>query len=147
MVCSETFFPQGRPVVLITLRPRMPSSVFRQAGHSGWVCWEVWYMCEIPWWVSGKESACQAGDLGLIPGSGRSPGERKWQPTSVFLPGKSLDRGAWWTTIHGVAKELDMTLATKQQWHGIHTSKDCLTLNFHGELLKTAGKVVTEHWV
>ena len=35
-----------------------------------------------------KESACNAGDLGLIPGSGRSPGEREWLPTPVFLPGE-----------------------------------------------------------
>ena len=31
---------------------------------------------------------CNVGDPGSIPGSGRSPGERKWQPTPVFLPGK-----------------------------------------------------------
>ena len=37
----------------------------------------------------GKASACNAGDLGLIPGSGRSPWRRKWQPTPVLLPGKS----------------------------------------------------------
>ena len=36
----------------------------------------------------GKDSACNAGDLGLIPGLGRSP-RRKWQPTPVFLPGES----------------------------------------------------------
>ena len=36
---------------------------------------------------NGKESACNAGDLGSIPGSGRSPG-RKWQPTPVLLPGE-----------------------------------------------------------
>ena len=35
-----------------------------------------------------KESTCNAGDLGLIPGLGRSPGEREWLPTSVFLPGE-----------------------------------------------------------
>ena len=35
-----------------------------------------------------KESACNAGDLGSIPGSGRSPGEGNWQPTLVFLPGE-----------------------------------------------------------
>ena len=29
---------------------------------------------------------------------------RKWQPTPVFLPGKSMDRGAWWATVHGVTK-------------------------------------------
>ena len=39
-------------------------------------------------WLSGKESACQARDAGLIPGSGKSR-RWKWQPTPVFLPGKS----------------------------------------------------------
>ena len=37
----------------------------------------------------GKESTCNAGELGLIPGSGRSLGKIKWQPTPVFLPGES----------------------------------------------------------
>ena len=36
----------------------------------------------------GKESACNAGDPGSIPGSRRSPGEGKWQPTPVLLPGE-----------------------------------------------------------
>ena len=36
-----------------------------------------------------KESACNAGDPGLIPGSGKIPWRRKWQPIPVFLPGKS----------------------------------------------------------
>ena len=36
-----------------------------------------------------KESACNAGDLRSIPGSGRYPGEKEWQPIPVFLPGKS----------------------------------------------------------
>ena len=40
----------------------------------------------------GEASACNAGDLGSIPGSGRSPGGRKWQPTPILLPGKS---GGW----------------------------------------------------
>jgi len=35
------------------------------------------------------ESVCNTGHLGSIPGSGRSPGEGKWQPTPVFLPGES----------------------------------------------------------
>jgi len=36
-----------------------------------------------------KESACSAGDMGLIPGSGRFPWGREWLPTPVFLPGES----------------------------------------------------------
>ena len=42
----------------------------------------------LPQWLSGKESACNAGDTGLIPGVGKSP-HRKWQPAPVFLLGKS----------------------------------------------------------
>ena len=46
----------------------------------------------LPRWLSGKDSVCNTGaveDTGLIPGSGRSPGRRAWQPTPVFLPGES----------------------------------------------------------
>ena len=49
-------------------------------------------LTELPPWLSGKEPACNAGDtddVGSIPGLGRSPGGRAWQPTSVFLPGES----------------------------------------------------------
>ena len=37
------------------------------------------------------------------------PWRRKWQPTSVFLPGESHGGEAWWAAVHGVAKKLDMT--------------------------------------
>ena len=43
----------------------------------------------LPRWLSGKESTCQARQVGSVPELGRSPGERKWQPTPVFLPRKS----------------------------------------------------------
>ena len=43
----------------------------------------------LPRWLSGKESTCKAGDLGSVPGSGRSPGEGNGNPpTPVFLPGR-----------------------------------------------------------
>ena len=42
----------------------------------------------LPWWLSGKESTCNAGDSALIPGSGRSPGGGHGT-TPVFLPGES----------------------------------------------------------
>ena len=42
----------------------------------------------------GKESSCSAGDPGSIPGWGRFPWRRKWQPTPVFLPGESQERGS-----------------------------------------------------
>ena len=52
----------------------------------------------------GKESACNAGDLGLIPESGRSPGERNGYLLQYSCLGNSIDRGVWWATIHGVTK-------------------------------------------
>ena len=43
----------------------------------------------------GKESACNAGDPGLIPGSGRSPGEGNGNPLQYSCLENSVDRGAW----------------------------------------------------
>ena len=51
-----------------------------------------------------KESACNAGDPGLIPGSGRSPREGNGNPLQYFCPENSTDRGAGQAIIHGVAK-------------------------------------------
>ena len=58
----------------------------------------------LPRWLIGKVSACQAGDGGLIPGSGRSPGEGNGNPFQYSCLGNSMDRGAWWATVHGVTK-------------------------------------------
>ena len=56
-----------------------------------------------PGGLTGKESTCNAGDQGSIPGSGRSPGKGYGNLChSIFLPGKSHSR-AWWATVHGVA--------------------------------------------
>ena len=49
-------------------------------------------------------SACNAGDLGLIPGSGRSPGEGNGNPLQNFCLENSMDGGAWWAIVQGVAK-------------------------------------------
>ena len=51
-----------------------------------------------------KKTACQAGDVGLIPGSGRSPGEGNGNPLQYSCLENPMDRGAWWATVHGVAK-------------------------------------------
>ena len=53
-----------------------------------------------------KASASNVGDLGLIPGSGRSPGEGN--PLQYSRLENPMDRGAWWATVHGAA-ESDMT--------------------------------------
>ena len=52
----------------------------------------------------GKEFDCNAGDLGLIPASGRSPGEGHGNPLQYSFPENSTERGAWRATVHGVAK-------------------------------------------
>ena len=52
----------------------------------------------------GKASAWNAGDPGSIPGSGRSPGEGNGNPLQYSCLENPTDRGAWWATIHGVAK-------------------------------------------
>ena len=52
----------------------------------------------------GKESACNTADLGLIPGWGRVPREGNGNPLQYSCPENSMERGAWWTTVHGVTK-------------------------------------------
>ena len=53
---------------------------------------------------AGKESACNSGDLGLIPALGRSPGEGNRYPFQYSGLENSMNRGAWWATVHGVTK-------------------------------------------
>ena len=51
-----------------------------------------------------KATACDVGDLGLIPGSGRSPGEGNGNPLQYSCLENFMDGGGWWATVHGVAK-------------------------------------------
>ena len=58
-------------------------------------------------WLGGSEvkaSACNVGDLGSIPGLGRSPGEGNGNPLQYSCLENPMDGGAWWATVHGVAK-------------------------------------------
>ena len=57
----------------------------------------------------GKESTCNAGDAGLIPGPGRSSGEGNDNPLQYCCLENPMDRGDWRVTVHGVAKVLGMT--------------------------------------
>ena len=63
----------------------------------------------LPRWLSGKESTCKAGDVGLIPGSERSPGEENANPLQYSCLENSMNRRALLATVHRVAKESDMT--------------------------------------
>ena len=66
----------------------------------------------------GKESACNAGDPGLIPGLGKSSGEGNSYPLQDSYLENSMDRGAWEVPVHGVAKsqiQLSNTVTVKQK--------------------------------
>ena len=63
--------------------------------------WLNWHLAGVS---DSKESACNAGDLGLTPGLGRSPGEGNGYPHQYSCLENSMDRGVLWSTVHGVAK-------------------------------------------
>ena len=52
----------------------------------------------------GHAGSINPGDMGSIPGTGRSPGEGSGNPLQCSCLENPMDRGAWWATIHGVAK-------------------------------------------
>ena len=59
---------------------------------------------DFPGSLAGKESACNVGEAGSIPGLGRSPGEGHGNPLWYSCLKNSMDRGAEWATVHGIAK-------------------------------------------
>ena len=74
----------------------------------------IWKLTGLPRWLSGKESAFNAGntdDASLIPGSGRSPGGGNSNPLQYPHLENPMDRGDWWVTVHGIT-ESDTTEAT-----------------------------------
>ena len=68
----------------------------------------IWLQLVLKWGFLGgsevKVSACSVGDLGSIPGSGRSPGEGNGNPLQCSWLENLVDRGAWWATVHGVTE-------------------------------------------
>ena len=68
-----------------------------------------------------KTSACNVGDLGSIPGSGRSPGEGNGNPLQYSCLENPMGRGAWWATVRRVAKSgtwlSDFTFFHFHRWH------------------------------
>ena len=65
-----------------------------------WLAKKVINKIGIPWWLSGKESACQCRDAGSIPGSRRSPGEGNGNPLQCSCLGNPTDREAWRDAVH-----------------------------------------------
>ena len=75
-------------------------------GNSQWITIgnRQWITRSFPGDSDGKEPACNAGDLCLIPGLGRSPGEGNGYPLKYSCLENSMDRGAWWAIVRGVAE-------------------------------------------
>ena len=76
------------------------AQTIRVFGHS----YPLQYSWGFPGSSDSKESACNAGDPGWIPGSGRSPGKGNGNPLQCSYLGNSIARGAWRATVHRVTK-------------------------------------------
>ena len=83
----------------------------------------------------GKEFACSVGDWGLIPGSGRSPGEGNGNPLQYPCMENPMDGGVWQATVHGVAKSWtrlsDFTYSSNPGYYWQQPRKDGVVT--HGE--------------
>ena len=89
------------------------SKCWRGCGKKGillrcrWDCklvQSLWKPLWLPWWLNRKESACNAEDLGSVPGLGRSLGEGNGNPLQYFCLEDPMDRGTWQATVHRVAE-------------------------------------------
>ena len=83
---------------------------------------------DYPGGLEGKESTCNTGDPGLIPGSGRSPGGGNGNPLQYYCLGNPMDRGARWATVHGVSKS-QIGLSTHTHTH-THTHRPTFIMKY-----------------
>ena len=81
-------------------------------------------MWGFPGGSDGKESAWNAGDPGLIPGSGRSSGEGNANPLQYSCLENSMDRGARWATVHGITKTREILFGKQER--NVETSEEFL---------------------
>ena len=122
-----------------------------------WRClknhWES--MFRLPWCLSSKEVTCSAGDMGSIPGWGRSPWRGNGNTPQYSCQENPMDRGAWWPTVHGVAKSRTRLSSSSNQcsWErwgcemGIYTHIEIRTeYNKRGEPGQKMGVVWGEGW-
>ena len=72
-------------------------------------CAKIMHMRGFPGGSAVKNPPANAGDTGSIPGSGGSPGGGNGNPLQCSCLENPMDRGAWWATVHGAAKESDAT--------------------------------------
>ena len=99
-------------------------------GHQGLIAITAIYWAPTVHWgfpggSDGKESTCNAGDLGLIPGLGRSPGEGNGKPLRDSCLENPLDRGAWQPTAHRAAKSQTQLPKHTLSTHNLLGFYDC----------------------
>ena len=95
-----------------------------------------------PWWLSGKEPACNAGDVGSVPGLGRSPGGGNGCPPQYSCLEDSMDRGAWWATVHGVTNS-----QTRPKWLNTYKHTNARTVRESGRFYNCFNEEVKTHHV
>ena len=102
--------PRPHPLGAWSLSHRTTREVPSVVNFSAVWHYFLCYACYtgFPGGSDGEESACNAEDLGLITGLGRSPGEGCGNPLQYSCLRNPTDRGAWWAIVHGVTKESDM---------------------------------------
>ena len=109
----------------------------------------MWWLLGLPWWLSNKESTCQCRKQGLIPGSGRSPGEGNGKSLQYSCLGNHMDR-AWRATVHGVTKSQtwlsDWTTSAKIL-NSIKDRQCSLTLHSHKHLVLCCWAGEISKWV
>ena len=97
---------QCDPAALATLLIALPFCHSQKSSTADdkfkWPLYQI--LMGLPRWLSGKESACKTGDSGSTPGSGRSPGGGHGNPLQYHCLESPMDRGAWRTVVHEVAK-------------------------------------------
>ena len=91
----------------------------------------------LPWWLSGKESAYNIGDLDLIPKPGRSLGEGNGNPLQYSCLEKSTERGTWWASVHGIIKSWTRLSESCLHLYGfiVNLSIPSFTLQYYFRLL------------
>ena len=87
-----------------------------------------------------KNQPADAGDVYSIPEMRRSPGEGNDNPLQYSCLRNPMDRGAWWATVHGVARESDMTLNNNNSW------KEGCDLRVHSEYLTLEPRIPCSLW-
>ena len=82
--------------------------------------WYSWNLGSpgLSWWLSGKESSCNAEDAGSIPGSIWSPGEENGNPLQYSCLGNLMERGSWQATVHRVTKNWTQLSMRSSEQHG-----------------------------